>query len=71
MGGRKGWGITRIKKKVTDVYDYAKMKLVSFYDNPKYVHIYDLENTLLELMRNENSCWAGTTSESSSSFLIK
>lgn len=28
----------RIKKKVTDMYDYAKMKLVSFYDNPKYVH---------------------------------
>lgn len=59
----------RIKKKVTDMYDYAKMKLVSFYDNPKYVHTYDLESTLLELMRNGNSSWASTKLESSSSFL--
>lgn len=59
----------RIKKKVTDMYDYAKMKLVSFYDNPKYVHIYDLENTSLELKRNGNSSWARAMSESYSSFL--
>lgn len=67
MGGRKGWGITRIKKKVTDMYDYAKMKLVSknFYDNPKYVQIYDLKNTSLEFMRNEYSSWASTKSYSS------
>lgn len=49
------------------MYDYAKMKLVSknFYDNPKYVHIYDLKNTSLEFMRNEYSSWASTKSYSS------
>ena len=51
------------------MYDYAKMKLVSFYDNLKYVHIYDLENTSLELKRNGNSSWASAMSESYSFFL--
>lgn len=50
------------------MYDYAKMKLTSSYDNLKYLHTYDLEIMSLELMRNGNSRWASLKLDSYSFF---